>query len=128
MKYNILLNKSEDTKAVEAQEQSRFVKSILEALEVPIEFDPDEPLSIVKKQKLRQDLKEFNINILDDMTGGLKIFIGNDLIAEWYKTTYKLKQDLSQMDKQDRLYLQAEVFFWSIFEEEGFKEETEGEM
>lgn len=123
MLYKILLSRFDDTKAAEAQEQSRFLKSILEALEVPIDFDPDEPLSIEKKQKLREDFKSFNLHVLTEVDGGMRIFVGDDLIAEWFKSTYKLKQDLSQRNRQDRLYLEMTVNFWSIFEEEDAGEE-----
>jgi hypothetical protein len=126
VQYSILLSRSEDTKAVEGQEQSRFIKSVLEALEVPIEYDPDEPLTIEMRQKLRQSFKEFNIHVINDMDGGLKISVGDDLIAEWYKSTYKLKQDLSQKDPQDRLYLEMTVNFWTVFED--FEKEDGSEM
>lgn len=117
MEYCILLNRNEDTKSVEGQEQSRFIKSILEALEVPIEFNPDEALSIENRQKLRHHFKEFNLHIIDDINGGIKVYVGEDLIGEWYKSTYKLKQDLTQKHHQDRLFLEMLVKFWTIFEE-----------
>lgn len=127
MEYKILLSKSEDTKAVESQEQSRFIKSILETLELPIEFDPDDDLSVEKRQKLRREFKEFDLHVIDDINGGIKIYIGNDLIAEWYKTTYKLKQDLSEKDRRDRLYLEASINFWTMFENDEPGEESESE-
>ena len=117
MQYKVLLSRFEDTREFESQEQSRFVNSIFEALELPIDFDPDVPLTVETKQKIRQKLKEFNLDIIDDMDRGLKVYVSDDLIAEWYKTTYKLKQDLSQKNPQDRLYVEANVNFWSIFEE-----------
>lgn len=118
MKYNILLSRSENTKEIEHQEQNRFIKSVLEALEVEIEFNPDEPLSIEQKQKFNQSIRDFNLHIINDFDGGIKIYLGEDLIAEWYKATFKLKSDLSQIDPRDRLYLLMEVFFWTIFEDE----------
>lgn len=124
MEYQILLSKNENTKEVESQEQARFIKSVLEALEVPIEFDPEEPLSIADHQRLRKSFKEFNIHIINDSDGGIKITVGDDLIAEWYKSTYKLKKDLSQRDRRDVLYLEMTVKFWTIFEDEV---DTEGE-
>lgn len=125
MKYTILLSKNEDTKAVEGQEQSRFIKSVLEALDIPIEYDPDQLLSIADHQRLRQSFKEFNIHIIDDVDGGVRITIGDDLIAEWYKSTYKLKQDPSQRDPRERIYLEMSINFWSIFEE---SDEEGGEL
>lgn len=118
MKYNILLSRSEDTKTVEGQEQARFIKSVLEALEVPIEFNPEEPLSIVDHQKLRKSFKEFNIHVIDDIDGGIRVSIGDDLIAEWYKATYKLKKDPLEKNRREQLFLEMEINFWTIFEDE----------
>lgn len=118
MQYTVLLSKTEKTKEIEQQEQDRFIKSILEALEVPIEFDPDIPQTIEQKRKFRQELRDFKLQIINDIDGGVKIFVGDDLIAEWYKSSYKLKQDLSQVNPNDKLYLEMQVNFWSMFEDE----------
>lgn len=118
MKYNVLLERNEDTKAIEAQERSRFLKSVLESFEVGIEFDPDEELSIEKKSKLRSDLREFELNLIYEHDGGMKIFLRDDLVAEWYKPFYKLKIDPSQKDPNDKLYLQMDISFWTILEDE----------
>lgn len=123
MEYSILLSRAEKVKLVEEQEQSRFVKSMLESLEVPIEYDPETPLTIEQRQKLRQEFNEFNLKIIDDSNGGIRILLGRDLIGEWYKPTYKLKQDLSEPDPKDRLYLEMSVSFWSIFEDEESEEQ-----
>jgi hypothetical protein len=116
MQYNILLVKNEDKQEVEILEQSRFLKSLLEALEVPIIWNPEEPLSIDAKLKLRKSLNTYNINVIDDMDGGLKVFVDSDLIGEWYKCSYKLKEDLTQTDPRKKLYLEMSVNFWTIFE------------
>lgn len=116
MRYTILLDKNEKTKDIEAQEQSRFIKTVLEALDVQIEFNPNEPLTIESKMALRKSFTDYKINVIDDMDGGLKIFVSNDLIGEWYKCGYKLKQDPSQLDPKKRLYLEMSVHFWMIFE------------
>jgi hypothetical protein len=118
MRYTILLDKNEDTKEVEAQEQARFVKTIIEALEVPIDWEPDEPFTIENKLKWRKDLATYNINVISDIDGGLKIYVNSDLIAEWYKCKYKFKKDSSNIDPNKRLYLEMLIDFWSIFENE----------
>lgn len=125
MKYTILLSRSDNTKEVEAQEQNRFIKSVLESLEVPIEFDPDTDPSIEQKQKFRSDLREFGLHIHNDMNGGIKILLGEErsCIAEWFKSTYKLKQDLSQPEPFERLYIEMYVHFWTVFEDDS---ETKG--
>lgn len=117
MQYSILLDRNENTKEVEIQEQSRFVKSILEALQVPIEWDPEEPFSVETKRKFIKDLDNYKINIIDDMNGGMKIYVESDVIAEWKKPLFKLKQDKSQIDPKKQLYISMEVDFWSLFDE-----------
>jgi hypothetical protein len=116
MRYTILLDRNEKTKDIEAQEQSRFVKTVLEALEVPIDWNPDEPLTVQSKIELRKSFNTHKINVIDDMDGGLKVFHNNDLIGEWYKCSYKLKEDISQIDPKKRLYLEMNIHFWMIFE------------
>lgn len=118
MQYTILLDKNESTKQVAAQEQARFIKSILEALEVPLDWNPDEPLSVDKKIELLKILSNYNINIIDNLDGEISIYVNTDLIAEWKKCKYKLKRDLTQIDPKKKLYIEMEVSFWSIFENE----------
>ena len=117
MKYKILLNKDDKTKEIEAQEQARFIKSILEAIDIPIQWNPDEPLSINDKIKFRNSLHTYGIHIIDDMDGGLKIFAKDELVAEWTKAKYKLKEDPSNINPNKRLYLEMNIEFWSLFEE-----------
>lgn len=111
MKYKVLLDRSENISEVEAQEQARFVKSVLEAHGIPNQFDPDEPLSVEAKMKLRKFLTDHSINIIDDMHGGLKVFAETELIAEWKKPSYIYKTD------KTKLYAEMHVSFWTAYEE-----------
>ncbi|HEY4877143.1 MAG TPA: hypothetical protein VIH86_16305 [Puia sp.] len=121
MRYTILLNRDEKTKAVEAQEQARFIKAILEALDILPDWNPDESLTIDSKIKFRKDLNTYNIHIADDADGGLKIYANNEVIGEWKKSKYILKTDRSQIDPNKKLYLEMHIDFWSIFEESNVK-------
>jgi hypothetical protein len=116
MQYTILLDNRENTKAVESQEQARFIKTILESLQVPIEWNPDDILTVESKMKLRKSLEAYSINILNDTDGGLKIFANKDLIGDWYKPNYILKQDNKQIDPNKRLYMEMHINFWTVFE------------
>jgi hypothetical protein len=119
MQYSILFDRNENIKEIEIKEQNRFVKSILEAIEVPLdEWNPDEPLSIDGKIKLRTNLAQYSINIIDDMDGGVKIYVETDIVAEWKKAKYILKTDKSHVDPKKRLYYQMNINFWSIWEED----------
>lgn len=116
MRYKIKVSRNDNLKAVEAQEQSRFIKSILEALEVPVEWNPDEPLSIDTKLKLRKEFDNYKINIIDDGDGGLKFFVETEIIAEWKKSVCRLIEDASKSKMSERLYYELEINFWTIFE------------
>lgn len=121
MKFTILLNSDEDTRQVEEEEKSKFVRSVLEKIGLPVdEFwtNKDKPLGIPEKIKLRQILSAYNIIIIDDLGGELQIYVDNDLAAEWKKSTYKLKTDLRQIDPKKRLYLEMTIENWSVFENE----------
>lgn len=117
MRYTILLDNSEKIREVETQEQARFIRSLLDALEVPIEWNPDEQLTVESKIQFKKSLNIYNINVIDDADGGLKVYVNNEMIGEWIKCKYKLKEDPSQLDSNKKLYLEMNVNFWSIFEE-----------
>jgi len=122
MRYTILLKRNENTKNIEMQEQSRFIKTILEALEVGIDYKSEEPLSIEDKVKMRKSLEFYGITIIEIFDGSLKIFAEKELIAEWKKPTYKLKQDFSQVDPKNKLYMEMNIEFWTVFEQNEEKE------
>src|SRR5258708_12187180 len=118
MRYTILLDKNEKVRNIEAQEQSRFVKLILEKLEGPIEVDSEEQLSNNERIEIKRLLNSYSINIISDIDSGLKIYVKTDLIGEWKKPKYVLKEDRSQIDPNKRLYLEMNINFWTIFEEQ----------
>jgi hypothetical protein len=118
MKYTVLLDRNEKTHEIEKQEQARFVRAILDALEVPIEYNPDKELTPEEKGKLRKSLAHFNISIIESGDGNLKIYAEKDLIGEFYKSIYNLKVDRSNIDPRKRAYVEMNIKFWSIFEDE----------
>lgn len=118
MEYTILLDKSAVVREVEAEEQTRFVISIVEALEVPFEWNSNEPFSMLDKIRLRKVLGQYNVSVINDMEGGVKIFLEREKIAEWKKATYVLKEDLSQIDPKKKLYIEMKCSFSSIYEDQ----------
>jgi hypothetical protein len=111
MHYIVQLDKNENIQEVELQEQSRFIKSIIDVLEFPISWNPDEPLTMETKISLRKQFDKFSIHILDDMNGGLKIYANSELLAEWKKPVYILKED-----KNKNIYKEMNVSFTTSFE------------
>ena len=132
MKGTILLNYNENTHQVEEEEKARFLKGILEqcfsntdvAAQIQTIWSMDGALSAPEKVKLRGILATYGIQVIDDLDGHLQIYLENELIAEWFKCTYKLKRDLRVMDPMKRVYLEMEVNCWSVFDD---KEEQEME-
>jgi len=125
MKATILLNHSENTRRVEDEEKTRFLRNILELMGVPIQefWSSDEPLSVEQRIKLRNILATYSVQVIDDLDGHMQVYVENEKVAEWFKCTYKLKRDLRELDPRKQLYLEMEVNCWSLFEEA--EQETE---
>ncbi len=118
MKNVILLNSNENTKQVEEEEATRFVRSVLDSIGLPIDniWDEDGVLSVENKIKLRGILSAYSVQIIDDYDGELRIYVEQQLIGEWKKCEYVLKKDLAQPDPSKKLYLEMHVNYWSMFE------------
>lgn len=132
MKGTILLNYSDNTRQVEDEEKARFLRGILMAsfentdvaAQIETIWSSDGVLPASQKVKLRGILATYGIQVIDDLDGHMQIYLENELIAEWYKCTYKLKRDLRAIDPRKRIYLEMEVNCWSVFDD---KEEQETE-
>jgi len=117
VQYTILLNRNEDTDKIQTEEQFKFVRMLFETLDIPFEWNSEGFLvSVEEKIKYRKVLEHYNMSVIDDMDGGLKVYVGSDLIAEFYKPKFKLKEDLSEIDDRKKIYLEMDINFWTIFE------------
>lgn len=118
MDGTILLNANENTRQVEEEERSKFMRSVLETVGIPMEGIWDETgiLTIENKNKLRTILASFNVIAIEDIEGGMKIYANREEIARWNKPSYVLKRDMSQIDRKKQLYLEMKCSYWSIFE------------
>ena len=116
MQYQILLDTSANTRQVEDQEKSRFIRSIIDCLNINIDFDPEQAQSMEDKISLRAQLNKFNITIIEDLDGGMQIFANRDKIGEWRKPKYKLKENVAERDPRKKLYMEMCVELWSSFE------------
>jgi hypothetical protein len=126
MKGTILLNHTENTKQVEDEEKTRFLRSILEEMGLPVQefWAGETSLSIDQRIKLRGILATYGVQVIDDLDGRMQIWVSPEKgeepqkVAEWHKCIYKLKRDLRQLDPRKQLYLEMEINCWSLFEEE----------
>jgi putative SOS response-associated peptidase YedK len=134
MKGIILLNYNEDTRQVEDEEKARFLRDFLErcfdnapevAEQIATIWNVDGPLSAPQKVKLRNILTTYNISVIDDHDGHMKVFLENEPVAEWLKPSYKLKKELQIKDPKKRIFLEMEVNCWSVFDPPETEQETE---
>lgn len=127
MKATILLNYDENVQEVEEEEKTRYLRSILEQMGIPIQefWTTDSKLSIKQRMKLREILGKWGVQVIDDLDGHMQIYVEGELVAEWLKSTYKLKRDLRERDPRKQMYLEMEVNCWSLFEESELQEQQE---
>lgn len=119
MESIILLNCNENTHKIEEEEKSRFIRSILEGMGIPLDniYDDNGHLTIQNKIRLREILHNYQVKIIDNLKDGLAIYVENEKVAEWFQCQYKLKEDISEIDPARRLFLEMKISSWSIFEE-----------
>lgn len=115
----ILLNSNENTRKIEDEEKSRFIKGILNSMSVPLEglWEDDIELSIENRIKLRNIFSNYNIKIIESPDGEVDIYVDNDLIAEWKKPRYVLKRDIVTRDPEKKLYLEMHISYNSVFDD-----------
>ena len=117
---NIILVNREDIRNVELEERINFIRSVFHSMDLPIEEsfpENGEEWSTDQRIKLRKVLSEFNIDLVESVDGGVKIYVDKQIIAEWFKPFFYLKQDLSEPDPKNRLYAEVHTKSWSLFED-----------
>ncbi len=102
--------------------KNQWLKSILEqtGLDVSNCFNDSEEWqeqTIPQKALLRKILLENNIVIIEE-DESCKIYVQNEIIAEWYKPSYILKYDKSQLDKSKQAYVETTIKYSSVFDDE----------
>lgn len=128
MQGTILLNYDENLKKVEEEEQSRFLRTLIEQMGVPIDFwIEDAPLSVEQRSKLIEILHKYHIYIQNDNDGNIKVYVEKELVGEWNKCTYKLKRNYEEIDRKKQLYLEMNVDFWTVFDDNQEEETTDNE-
>jgi hypothetical protein len=116
--FSIYVDK-EDALKVEQEERNLFVKEVLFNLGVPLDdIWPDDQLSIEAKIKLRRVLSSLDLEIVDDGDRGVKVFHENDLLAQWYKPKYILREELNHKTRTKHLYYEMQIKTESVFEGE----------
>jgi hypothetical protein len=119
MQGTILLSPQENTRKVEEEEKSKFLRAILIEMGLPIEtiWEDDLPLTIPQKIQMRTLLQTYGVQVIDHGDGEMQILCEQEPIAKWEKCTYRLKKDQGQTDPKKQLYMEMLVSCWSVFEE-----------
>ena len=107
----------------ELQEKSKWVRDILSKIGLPVE-EWSETLSMDDIRRIRAELKQLDLDIIDDSNAGLEIYFQGDLIASWLKPTYVLVQNPRERDPKNRYNLQMHINCKSVFDEEAEKQEN----
>jgi len=115
----IITLKRDEQMDMESKEKSKWVREVLGKIGLPVESWA-ENLSMDDLRKLRVELKTLEIEILDDSNSGIKIYYREDLIAEWFKPNYVLRESPRKIgrDPKDRYYLEMHLNCRDVFNEE----------
>ena len=108
----------------EIQEKSRWVREILSKIGLPVE-EWSETLSMDDIRKIRAELKQLDLDVIDNCAGGLEIYFQGDLIGSWDRPTYVLIQNPRERDPKNRYNLQMHINCRSVFDEEANKQQEE---
>jgi len=106
MKQVYLLNISSNKEEFEQEEKNKFLKTILEVLE----FKTDslfEENTVENKIKIKNLLSKNNLKIADE--DDYIVFFENQEIARMKKPFYKIKKDLSELDRKNQVYIEVTV-------------------
>lgn len=120
MKNSIYIDR-EDVKSTEEQEKFSWIINtisnigIAEELEIP---ENVEDLSVEFRKNMRGLLQKFDIKIIDEHDGNVKIYVEDNLIGEWHKPQYILRTDLSAIEPSKKLFVEMVLDHWSVFDGE----------
>ena len=118
-----------DAKDVAKKLQYQWIVEILNSMGVDwgdsfFEDDPDDR-TILQRAQSRKILGINKINVLDDQFGEAKIYVDNELIAQWERPSFKLHKDYKELDPRKKYYMSIEISYWSVFDEDDDEEEEE---
>lgn len=115
----------EDIEAVESEEQLFFVFSVLQSSGIPeekLESCFSDGFSVENKIALRKLCDKEQISIIKDVNGSLKIYIQNNLIAEWHTPTYILHVNKNAAEHSKKMFMEMRITWWTF--EEGENDDT----
>lgn len=131
----IRLSDRDKFRDVENEWQWEFVYYVLTNLGIPEDLIDEcfpetlDEITPEHKTSLRELLYQFDVSIIDDKDGGIKIYVAEPskedapptyiLVAEWKKCKFVFKEDLSEIDPNYRIYVEIHADVWTIFDDPG---------
>ena len=112
----IVITTQSQQREAEMQQKAKWVRNILGHIGLPVE-EWAENLSMQDLRRLRVELKSLDIDIIDDTDNGLEIYYQGNIIAEWRRPLYVLKEDRNQRNPKDRYYLEMHLRCRDAFSE-----------
>lgn len=113
----VILVDRHKAKDVENEEKAKWLRSILEQINVPLDNWPAIP-SMDNLRKMRVLLKSLSIDIIDDSDEGLDVYWNDKLIAEWKRPRYVLRENKKERDPQFRFYFEMHLKCRDVFNKE----------
>lgn len=113
----IIMIKRDEQVDRELKEKSKWVREILGKIGLPVE-EWSEELSMDDIRRIRTELKNLDLDILDDCDNGLEIYYQGNLIAEWRRPRYVLIENPRERDPRHRYSLQMHINSRSVFDEQ----------
>lgn len=122
---------------VEQEWQWEFVFYVLSSLGIPDELLEEcvpeeggfEDIKANHKIRLRKHMDTFDVTIVDDKDGGIRIYVYNDeqhiMVAEWKKCKFIYKEDLNALDPAKKVYIEVHGDTWTIFDDGAEQESNE---
>lgn len=128
MRYTVLLDSNANTKKAESEEKLKFLRSVIECLQINPQIDEDKHLLDIldpdkgslepeERRLLREVFSKFDLTVVEEGDGSLHIYHERNKIAEWEKPNYVLKRDLKEVNPHKVLYLEMNISCSSVFEE-----------
>lgn len=115
----VLIVKREDQRIRENEEKYKWIMSVLNRLGIPTDswkLDTATENMMPILRKIRNDLKKFDLEIVDDSSAGIDIYCNGEMIASWKKPFYVLKQIKEEKDPKFRYYLEMHLNIKEFFD------------
>jgi len=103
---NVILVNQQDALEIENEEKIKWALALLETMGIlGWKLEP----TMDNLRKIRRELKEEDIDVIDDSNGGLEIYHANILIGEWRKPRYVLREDPKERSIHYKYYLEMHI-------------------